>query len=136
MSCIKCGTNVLATAKTGQCEKFKDDGAQTDRGTEGGTDWRRDRWRRSELAKKKRKIECSLSAVSDARQDDGHYTLCKCCGSFNNPGQASGWPAAAAAATSAATSASALASVEAATATTATKCGTYTMHFNLINLNS
>lgn len=35
MSCIKCGTNVLATAKTGQCEKFKDDGAQTDRGRDG-----------------------------------------------------------------------------------------------------
>lgn len=132
MSCIKCGTNVLATAKTGQCEKFKDDG-QRDRGRDGLAEGR---WRRSELAKKKRKIECSLSAVSDARQDDGHYTLCKCCGSFNNPGQASGWPAAAAAAaTSAATSASALESVEATTATE-TKCGTYTMHFNLINLNS
>lgn len=42
MSCIKCGTNVLATAKTGQCEKFKDDGAQTDRGTGGRTDGRTD----------------------------------------------------------------------------------------------
>jgi len=32
----------------------------------------------------------AVGCVQLADQDDGHYTLCKCCGSFNNPAQASG----------------------------------------------